>query len=211
MKKIIYPFLKEISLLTGQAIITFSAVGIAVILFFMLPKNAAEYLFEGQSHVGLRFLWFIVVIPVVFVFAWFFTSNVALEKAVKSNLIKANIPSYILVGFILFAISGVLFSTVVYLLAKSGLVSIVSIDGIHTITIASMIDLFMWHFLEAIPALHINDLLKFPRPYDFDGKIGALVLLFQLGVIFPIIGFHKKLREFKEKEKEKSNSSSSGE
>ncbi len=164
-------------------------------VFYMLPKNAAEYLFESHSSIVLRALWFVVVIPVVIAFAWLITS----EKAIKANWIKTNIFSLVIVGFIFFAISGILFSTLVYLLAKNGLVTIVSIDGRHTITIASLIDLFMWHSLEAIPSLHINDLLKFKEPYDFDGKVGALVLLFQLSVIFPIIRFQKRVSEFKKK------------
>jgi hypothetical protein len=197
MKKLLTSWLDDAVQQTQNIFAILIGIGVGSWLFYVLPKMAAEYVFENQTSLFLRILWFVVVIPVVMAFVWLITS----DGAIRSNWIKPNIGSLIVVSYILFAIAGLLFSSFVYLLAQKQWVDIISADGRHTITIASLIDLFMWHFLEAIPSLHINDLLNFEEPFDFDGKVGALVLLFQLSVIFPIIRFYKKIREFNRNEK----------
>jgi mannose-6-phosphate isomerase-like protein (cupin superfamily) len=173
-----------------KAFLMFILMGFLSWILFMLPKNAAEYLFESGSPWILKVAWFVVIIPLVMVFVWLITS----DKAIKTDWIKPNIPSYIMVAFSLFCVAGILFSSVAYLLAANQLVTIVPVDGIHSVAISGLLDLFLWQFLEAIPALHINDLLQFTKPFEFDGWVGALVLVFQLSVIFPIINFHKKIK-----------------
>ncbi|MBS3913274.1 MAG: cupin domain-containing protein [Bacteroidetes bacterium] len=160
---------------------------------FMLPKNAAEFLFESHSSLILRIIWFVVIIPLTCACVWLITS----EKAIKDGWLNVNIPSFLLGVFSLYAIAGVFFSTVIFILYTNGIVTVTPDDGIHKVTISGLLDLFLWQLFEAIPALKINELLQFKKPFIFDGWVGFTVLLFQLSVIFPIIKFYKKIKEFK--------------
>jgi hypothetical protein len=50
-------------------------------------------------------------------------------------------------------------------------------------------DFYAWHFLNSIPGLKITETLKWPQPYDYkDSFSGALLLVFKLVVIIPVIG-----------------------
>ena len=197
MKKLLSSFFAEFTQQTGKILLTLFVVGTSTWVFYILPKNTANYLFETNTSGFLRVLWFVVIVPLFVAFVWLISSKAAIE----TGWIRANIPSYALIGSSLFEISGVLFSSIVYLMEKAGWVTITPIDGRHTKTIDSMIDLFMWQLLDAIPSLHVTELLHFDKPFSFDGKVGALVLIFEISVIVPIIRFNKRISDYK-KEKE---------
>ena len=49
-------------------------------------------------------------------------------------------------------------------------------------------DFFVWHFLDAVPVLKINDALQWKVPLEYDGwPLGILLIAFKLVVIGPTI------------------------
>jgi len=51
-----------------------------------------------------------------------------------------------------------------------------------------LMDFFVWHFLDAVPALKINDALQWKVPLEYDGWVlGLLQIAFKLAVIGPTI------------------------
>ena len=51
-----------------------------------------------------------------------------------------------------------------------------------------LMDFFVWHFLDAIPALKINDALQWKVPLEYHGWVlGLLLIGFKLAVIGPTI------------------------
>ena len=53
---------------------------------------------------------------------------------------------------------------------------------------ADAADFFLWHLTNSIPALDVNETLKWEEPLSYtDGGVGALLLAFKLVVILPIV------------------------
>lgn len=53
-------------------------------------------------------------------------------------------------------------------------------------------DFYMWHFFNSIPELKIPDILLWPEPFKYkDHLSGALLLVFDVVVILPVIGSFK--------------------
>ncbi|HXQ69783.1 MAG TPA: hypothetical protein VN844_04830 [Pyrinomonadaceae bacterium] len=53
---------------------------------------------------------------------------------------------------------------------------------------ASLLDFYMWHLLKLIPLLKLNETLKWGEPLCYkQGRVGALILLFQGLVVLPCI------------------------
>lgn len=51
-----------------------------------------------------------------------------------------------------------------------------------------LMDFFAWHFLDAVPALKINDALHWSVPLEYDGAaMGVLLIAFKLAVIGPVV------------------------
>lgn len=47
----------------------------------------------------------------------------------------------------------------------------------------------MWHFLEAVPLLKVNQTIRWAEPWTYDSAaVGWILLLFKLVVIVPVIG-----------------------
>ena len=53
---------------------------------------------------------------------------------------------------------------------------------------ASLLDFYMWHLLKLVPLLKLNETLKWAEPLCYQqGRVGALILLFQALVVLPCI------------------------
>ena len=53
---------------------------------------------------------------------------------------------------------------------------------------SSLLDFYMWHLLKLVPLLKLNETLKWGEPLCYkQGRVGALVLLFQALVVLPCI------------------------
>lgn len=83
------------------------------------------------------------------------------------------------------------------------------------LTYAALQDFYLWYFLDAVPSLKVNETLKWDRPpvsYE-GGGVGALLLLFKITVILPIIGTFSgywKFRQEEREERDKAGSSATG-
>lgn len=85
------------------------------------------------------------------------------------------------------AISLMFFGSATYLLAQNGWLKF-SIPAGHEHLSGKLLDLFLWHFLDAIPLLDVNKTLRWSAPLDYDsGGVGWILLLFKIVVIVPII------------------------
>jgi hypothetical protein len=52
----------------------------------------------------------------------------------------------------------------------------------------SLLDFYMWHLLKLVPLLKLNETLKWGEPLCYrQGRVGALILLFQALVVLPCI------------------------
>jgi hypothetical protein len=53
---------------------------------------------------------------------------------------------------------------------------------------SSLLDFYMWHLLKLVPLLKLNETLKWAEPLCYtQGRVGALILLFQALVVLPCI------------------------
>jgi len=98
-----------------------------------------------------------------------------------------------LYAFNLAAIATVFFAACATIAAQAGAVALRLPDGaspgsdpgaMH----GRLMDFFVWHFLDAVPALKINDALQWKVPLEYDGWVlGLLLIAFKLVVIGPTI------------------------
>jgi len=82
----------------------------------------------------------------------------------------------------------IFFSAVTYVMASHGIVTLSSRTG-QLVTLASLLDFYVWHFLEAVPLLKVNQTIRWDEPWTYDSAaVGWILLLFKLVVIVPVIG-----------------------
>ena len=80
------------------------------------------------------------------------------------------------------------FSSVTFVLVQSGVIFVMR-GSADAVTPGSLSDLFLWHFLEAVPLLDINETLGWAVPLTYDSAaVGWILLLFKIVVIVPVIG-----------------------
>ena len=59
------------------------------------------------------------------------------------------------------------------------------------------IDFYMWHFLDAVPVLKINETLLWNAPLTYhQSRVGLLLLVFKIAVIAPVIAAFAGYREY---------------
>ena len=82
----------------------------------------------------------------------------------------------------------IFFSAVTYVMASHEIVTLRSRTG-QPIGLASLLDFYVWHFLEAVPLLKVNQTIRWDEPWTYDSSaVGWILLLFKLVVIVPVIG-----------------------
>jgi len=80
------------------------------------------------------------------------------------------------------------FSSVTFVLVQSNLMSMTG-GSADAVTPGSISDFFLWHFLDAVPLLKVNETLGWRPPLTYDSvSVGCMLLLFKAVVILPVIG-----------------------
>lgn len=80
------------------------------------------------------------------------------------------------------------FSSVAFVLVQNDLIFLMR-GSADAVTPGSLSDFFLWHFLEAVPLLDINQTLGWAVPLTYDSAaVGWILLLFKIVVIVPVIG-----------------------
>lgn len=80
----------------------------------------------------------------------------------------------------------ILFATLAFILSDRGAIEFAA--GSRIAEPSNAADFFLWHLLDSIPALDVNETLRWEQPLSYtDGGVGALLLAFKLVVIVPIV------------------------
>jgi hypothetical protein len=82
------------------------------------------------------------------------------------------------------------FSSVTYVLVNHGVLKLNAPAGAQGVQISPEVirDFYSWHFLNAVPALKVNETLHWKEPLTYEsGWVVVVLLLFQLTVIVPVI------------------------
>jgi hypothetical protein len=91
-------------------------------------------------------------------------------------------------SFSVLMLASLFFSSVSFVLVQQGKLALAP-GSSHDVTLASLSDFFLWHFLDAVPLLKITETLKWDVPLTYtSGTVGLIVLVFKVVVILPVIG-----------------------
>ncbi len=90
-------------------------------------------------------------------------------------------------AFNLLMIAVTFFSSVTYMLLKQGAIAL-DATGKTEVTHGIISDFYLWHFLNAVPFLEVNETLRWKEPLTYEsGWVGFALLIFKLLVILPVI------------------------
>jgi hypothetical protein len=88
-------------------------------------------------------------------------------------------------NLLLFAM--IFFSSVTYVFCTHGKLRFIG-PAETKLSFDSLQSFYIWHFLEAVPLLKVNETLGFKAPLSYDsGLVGLVLLLFKLAVIVPVV------------------------
>ena len=81
-------------------------------------------------------------------------------------------------------IAVIFFASLTYLLLTHHVIA----AGAQPVSSERLLDFFTWHFLDAIPALQVNQTLHWKEPWTYNSAtVGAILLLFKVVVIVPVL------------------------
>jgi len=113
-----------------------------------------------------------------------------------------------------FIIAALFFASLTYLMAGFDILSFTNPDGnpiTSELSVAQLMDFFVWHFLDAVPLLKINDTIRWKIGLTYESSaVGFIVLLFKIAVIIPVISAFRgywKYQQAGKEEKDKSEES----
>lgn len=99
---------------------------------------------------------------------------------------------------LLLGTAGSVMASITFRLHQRGSVILEMCSG-RPITEAGLLDFYMWHFMNLVPLLQLNILLRWGEPYCYkQSRVGFLILAFQLFVVIPsfnTIRFYWKHRQ----------------
>jgi len=79
------------------------------------------------------------------------------------------------------------FSALTYILVERGVLKFCQTAG-TTVSQSTIADFYLWHFLDAVPLLKVNETFHWKEPLTYDsGGTAFVLLLFKLVVIGPVI------------------------
>lgn len=108
-------------------------------------------------------------------------------------------------AFVLAGLAIVLFATLAFVLSDRELIRF-GTEGAPAAEIAEpadALDFFTWHLLDAIPALDVPGTLRWDEPLTYDdGRVGALVLVFKIVAVGPIVAAFASFWSFRRKSPE---------
>lgn len=110
-----------------------------------------------------------------------------------------------------FFISIIFFGTVSFILADSDQIAFANLNGeklaSSDLAVEKMLDFFLWHFLDAVPLLKINETLRWKMQISYtSGSVGFIVLFFKIVVILPVISAFRGYWKYRQTKKEGSDS-----
>jgi len=86
---------------------------------------------------------------------------------------------------LLLVTAGAVLASITFRLFNRGYVQLQECSG-RSVAEAGLLDFFMWHFLNIVPLLQLNSLLRWKEPYCFQqGRVGLMILAFQALVVIP--------------------------
>ena len=89
-------------------------------------------------------------------------------------------------SFNLLMIAMIFFSSVTYLAAHEKIRMIQPAGS--SVSVESLQNFYLWHFLEALPLLKVNETVGWKNPLSYESAfVGWILLLFKLAVIVPVI------------------------
>lgn len=95
-------------------------------------------------------------------------------------------------GWLLFAVlllvtSAAVFASISYLFFSQHWIDIQP-HASATVSVASLLDFYMWHFTNLLPFIDFNNILLWDMPLEYSqSRVGFLILLFQACVVLPTI------------------------
>lgn len=171
---------------------SFNQVLIEVLVFLLLPvaaKNLLEWLVSKKFFpVVLKWLGVAVFFVVLGFLIWTISTEPRSSK-VLGRLHGQGIhwPIVYTISLLYFAIA--CFTALLILInEKWGGIAPKSESGIRAVEYSSLMDLFLWHFLSAIPIFKVPDTLLLKPKYEHTTfSIGLVLLVFKIAVIAPLI------------------------
>jgi hypothetical protein len=91
----------------------------------------------------------------------------------------------LILPLLLLVTAGAVLASITFRLFNRGYVQLQECSG-RSVAEAGLLDFFMWHFLNIVPLLQLNSLLRWKEPYCFQqGRVGLMILAFQALVVIP--------------------------
>ncbi len=163
----------------------------------MVFLRLSLFVLEGRA-VGLQITVFV---------AWGMLLSFALQQIATERRRERLFNRFKRIGFFapvayslnLLIISVLLFSSVTYVLGEKGILEFTGSPD-SKFSPDQVTALYLWHFLEAVPLLKVNDTLRWKEPLTYNsGWVGLALLIFKGAVIIPVIaafaGYWKGVRE----------------
>jgi hypothetical protein len=89
-------------------------------------------------------------------------------------------------SFNLLMIAMIFFASITYVSAHDRFLPVKSNQT--AVTVDSLHDFYLWHFVDAVPLLRVTDTIGWQKPMNYEGHlVGWILLLFKLAVIIPVI------------------------
>jgi hypothetical protein len=136
---------------------------------------------EAQSRLWLQVAAFGLWACLLACLIWFLATESSRTRLFNSlKRVGALAPAVYAVNVLLLALP--FFGSLTNVLSSRGLVNM---EG----DARGAIDFYLWHFLDAIPLLKVNETILWSQPMAYhQSRVGWLVLLFKVTVIVPVIG-----------------------
>jgi hypothetical protein len=112
----------------------------------------------------------------------------ALPAGMLERFVRVSVGLPAAYSFSVLMLASLFFSSVSFVLLQEGKLALAP-GSSPDVTLASLSDFFLWHFLDAVPLLKIPERLKWDVPLTYtSGTVGLIVLMFKVVVILPVIG-----------------------
>jgi hypothetical protein len=143
----------------------------------------------NKLRMSFQILVFVVWGLLLMLAVWLVATETNRERFLK-RLRDFSLFAPVAYAFNVLMISILFFSSVTYVLVSHGVLKLNAPAGTQGVQISPEVirDFYSWHFLNAVPALKVNETLRWKEPLTYEsGWVGVMLLLFQLTVIVPVI------------------------
>ena len=155
------------------------ALGVIVLAYKTIQYSSAN--FPEPVHFVILALFMLGLVISIY---WIGTE--ANRKKYQDTIKKALGPDGMLIlPLLLLVTAGAVLASITFRLFNRGYVQLQECSG-RAVAEAGLLDFFMWHFLNIVPLLQLNNLLRWKEPYCFQqGRVGLMILAFQAFVVIP--------------------------